>query len=154
MKLTRASNDSFVLQLGSREKSLLMELLSLYPRVPPAHLKISKSGNLPDTGASQKLIADALAEGRAESQQQLQRLMSEPARWSSREDGFQLSLSGAEIDWLLQVLNDIRIGSWILLGSPEERFEVINQETAPHLWAMEMAGLFQMHLIHALEGAG
>ena len=33
--------------------------------------------------------------------------------------GLQLTLSGPEIEWLLQVLNDVRVGSWIALGSPD-----------------------------------
>jgi hypothetical protein len=154
VKLTRVSKDQFSLQLGGREKSLLLELLRLYPRVPSNYLAVSKMRNLPDSNTSQKLLDDALAEQRADNKRQLQALMDNPGRWSENQSGFQLALSATEIDWLLQVLNDIRIGSWLILGSPEERFEVVNPETAPHLWAMETAGLFQMYLLHALQSAG
>ena len=38
------------------------------------------------------------------------------------------------------------------LGSPEEKPARLNEKTAPHFWAMEMAGYFQMQLLEALEG--
>ena len=62
------------------------------------------------------------------------------------------ALSGSELEWLLQVLNDIRVGSWIILGSPEQWFEAATPQTAPHLWAMELAGAFEMAFLPAVEG--
>jgi len=52
---------------------------------------------------------------------------------------------------LLQVLNDVRIGSWIELGSPERPLEALGAKTAPAVWAMEMAGAFQMSLLELLR---
>ena len=151
MKLTRISKESLILQLGRHEKAVLADLVSLYPRIPSGYLTISKSGELPDKTSSQKLLDEALAEQRAENQRQLKNVLTDTKRWSEKDGHFQLSLTTAEIDWLLQVFNDIRVGSWIMLGSPEERFEVLNEQTAPHLWAMEMSGLFQRYFLEALE---
>ena len=47
---------------------------------------------------------------------------------------------------------DIRIGSWIHLGSPETPLKALNAQTAPDRWAMEMAGSFQMLFLELLEG--
>ena len=152
MKLIRGQSDRIVFEFGAREKRLLMELLNLYPCIPPAHQRISKSGRLPDQAASQHLLDEALAEQRAENKKQIQRLVSDPARFAPHGSAFRLSLSTGETEWLLQVLNDIRVGSWILLGSPEERIGTLNAETAQHLWAMEMAGAIQMAMLQALEG--
>jgi hypothetical protein len=154
VKLRRVAKDCFLFQLGRQEERLLLDLLQLYPRIPPAHLVISKSGNLPDQKSSQKLLDDALAEQREENKHRVQKLITDRGRWTEDNEVVQTSLGAGELDWLLQILNDIRIGSWVILGSPEELFEVVNQDTAPHLWAMEMAGLFQMYLIHALEEEG
>ncbi|MGH7867512.1 MAG: hypothetical protein ACREP9_07745 [Candidatus Dormibacteraceae bacterium] len=151
MKLNRAGEDNFVLKLGSRERVLLVGLLRLYPCVPSNFMPISKSGNLPDAASSQKLIDEALAEQRSENKRQVRRFIDDRARWHEHNGVFQASFSAAEIDWLLEILNDIRIGSWMILGSPEERLEIVNQETAPHLWAMEMAVFFQMRIIHSLD---
>ena len=51
------------------------------------------------------------------------------------------------MDWVLQVLNDVRVGSWVLLGSPEELAMDLNEKTAPHFRAMEMAGYFQAQFL-------
>ncbi len=83
----------------------------------------------------------------------LQALLADPQRFEDLETGCRLSLGQADLEWLLQILNDIRVGNWILLGSPEERREVLNAKTAPHLWAMEMAGWFEMSLLEALGRA-
>jgi predicted house-cleaning NTP pyrophosphatase (Maf/HAM1 superfamily) len=60
-------------------------------------------------------------------------------------------LSPAEIEWLLQVLNDVRVGGWLALGEPEElEPPEINETNAPYLLAMEAAGYFQAQLLAAL----
>jgi hypothetical protein len=58
------------------------------------------------------------------------------------------------MEWLLQVFNDIRVGSWVLLGSPEDNIEaaLVDADSARIFWDMEMAGNFQMQLLAALEG--
>ncbi len=151
MKLLGGSKDRLRFHLSKREKSLLLQLLKLYPRIPPAHHRLSKSGQLPDPAASQRLLEESLAEQRAENKKQLGALLANPARWAEDETGCRLSLTSAELEWLLQVLNDIRVGSWVLLGSPEEWLTEVNAKTAPHLWAMEMAGEFQMGFLQAVE---
>jgi hypothetical protein len=58
------------------------------------------------------------------------------------------------MEWLLQVLNDVRVGSWLLLGSPDgpaETLAKLSHETASHFWSMEVAGQFQMVLINAMN---
>src|ERR1051326_5233062 len=154
MKLISAGRNKLILQFGKREKHLLFELLKLYPRIPPAHHKLTKSSQVPDQEASQKLLDEALAEQRAENKQQLQALLADPARTQESEAGWRLSLSRGDLEWLLQVLNDIRVGSWILLGSPEPKLELkaLTQKTAPDFWAMELAGEFEMALLGELGG--
>ena len=122
MKLVRATKTRLVFHLGQREKHLLLHLLKLYPCVPSAHHVLSKSGRLPDAEANQQLLDEALAEQRAENKKQLQALLADPRRFQEHtESGARLSLSPAEAEWLMQVLNDIRVGSWIILGSPDEQ---------------------------------
>lgn len=149
MKLNRTAEDKFLLELDSRERVLLEGLLRLYPCVPSSFMPVSKSGTLPDPAASQKLIDDALSEQRSENKAQVQRFIGNSGRWREKNGKFQTSFTPAEVEWLLEILNDIRIGSWMLLGSPEERLEVVTEETAPHLWAMELAGFFQTRILQA-----
>ena len=153
MKLIQATKSRLVFQLGQREERLLLRVLSLYPCVPPAHRQLSKGGRLPEPEANQRLLDEALAEHRADNKKQLQALLADRRRFTHTETGAQLSLSPAQVDWVLQVLNDVRVGSWVLLGSPEEMAVELNETTAPHLRAMDMAGYFQAQFLEALGGA-
>jgi len=151
MKLVKATKSRLVFELGQREKRSLSQILKLYPCVPSAHHVLSKSGRLPDGVANQQLLDEALAEQRAENKNRVQALLTDPRRFEQTETGARLSLSPAELEWLLQVLNDIRVGSWVILGSPENKPAELNAATAPHFLAMEMAGYFQMQLLEALQ---
>lgn len=152
MKLLRNANQLYLFELGYREKELLVQILELYPRIPPAAHRLSKRGRLPDLDAGQRLLEEALLEHRAENRRQLQALLNEPRRLTSTPTGWQLTLSTGDLEWLLQVLNDIRVGCWVNLGSPETRIPPLTEKNAPDLWAMEIAGSFQMRFLEAVEG--
>ncbi len=152
MKLVRQTRTRLHFQLSRRETRLLSHILQLYPRVPPAHHRLTKSGRHPDRDDNQRLLDEALAEQRAENKKLLYALLADPRRFAPTEAGSRLTLRHGEAEWLLQVLNDIRVGSWVLLGSPEEKLPELNETTAPNFVAMEMAGYFQTQLLEALEG--
>jgi len=149
VKILRAE-DKYVFQLFRREKQLLIALLKLYPCITSVQ-QLSQSAALPE--ASQRLLEEALSEQRAENKRQVQALLKDPNRLQPTDTGCRLKLSPGELEWLLQILNDIRVGSWVQLGSPEQKMELalLNDKTAPHLWAMEMAGYFQMELLAAIR---
>ncbi len=151
MKLLQVSKEQVLFHLNRIEKDLLVDVLKLYPRIPSQHQPLSQSASLPDPEGSQRLLDEALAEERSHNKQQLQALLEDTKRLAPEESGWRLSLSSAELEWLLQILNDIRVGSWLILGSPEEQFEVLNEQTAPHVWAMELAGSFQMVFLEAMR---
>ena len=154
MKLVQATRTRLVFELGHREARSLMQVLKLYPCVPPAHHVLSQSGQMPDARTNQQLLDEALAEQRAENKRHLQALLANPRRFEQTESGARLSLATAETEWFLQILNDIRVGSWVLLGSPEAKPTELDASNAPQFLAMEMAGYFQMHLLEAMEGGG
>lgn len=150
MNLFRVENDRYIFQLAPRERDLLVTVLRLYPVIPSAHQPLSKSA-VPDK-SSQKLLDDALAEQRNENRKWVDDLLSNPRRFQEKDDSVHMSLSAGEIEWLLQVLNDVHVGNWILLGSPEERLRLpTTRQEAAHIWAMELASLFQMELLQALK---
>ena len=152
MILIQQDKDAFVFQLASREKLLLLELLKAYPQMPPAQRVVSKSAKLPDQATSQRLLDEALAEQRAENKRKLHALLCDSRRWKEQQKHWLLQLSPPDLEWMLQVLNDIRVGSWVELGSPEQWSEMIPPDKAPRVWTMELAGAFQMAFLHALEG--
>ena len=151
MRLVRATSKTLVFDLGQREGQMLLRLLKLYPCVPPAHHLISRAGPQPGTKSSQQLLDEALAEQRAQTKKQLQALVDDPQHLQNRESGLRLCLSPTEAEWFMQVLNDIRVGCWIQLGSPDNKLNELTPAKAPHFLAMEQAGYFQMQLLQALE---
>jgi hypothetical protein len=153
VKLIRVTKGNFTFHLGKREKSLLFQVLRLYPRIPPATFRLSKSGKLPDADANQRLLEESLTEQRAQNRKILHAFLTDPRRFVDIESGSRLSLSPSELEWILQILNDIRVGSWIILGAPEQgmEFKLLNEKTAADFWAMEMAGQFQMRFLETIE---
>ena len=147
MKFLRVEDDHSVFHLEKREKELFIVLLHQYPVIPPAHHRLSKS-TAPANEPNQKLLDDALAEQRRENKLLVDAFLADPQRFSEAAKFCRLKLTAAETEWLLQVLNDIRVGSWILAGSPEELPHSDSTGwIAPEVWAMELAGFFQMSLL-------
>lgn len=153
MKIIRSSAKKITLELGAREKELLLNLLGLYPVVPSDYAKVTKGAGKEGQEEAQRLLDEALAEQRAENKKQLQRLLEDEGAFGKTAEGrFRLNLTEEKVEWLLQVLNDIRVGSWIALGCPEGKTAFLSHLSSPHLWSMEVAGLFQMSLLSGLEG--
>ncbi len=153
MKLIRSDNRHYVFHFTRREKGLLRELLQRYPLVSGATERPHGAAAADPETESRRLLADALAAQRQETKRQVQAMLNEPGRFQETESGCHLTLSPPQMEWLLQVLNDIRVGSWITLGSPDtEKGEsvALDAETAPHLWLMEFAGYFEMQLLGAM----
>jgi len=142
------SGKEYEFQLGVREKDLLRHVLSLYPRIPSGHQRLSKSYT---QESNQQLLEDALAETRAHNRKSLESFLQDGRNFKKGEQGWRLKLTPEDLEWLLQVLNDVRIGSWIRLGSPESPARGLKAESAPDFWAMEMAGAFQMAFLEVLD---
>ena len=149
MKFIRAGKDRFTFRLGWQEKALVFELLKLYPLIPAAYPRFSQiAKGKPDE--TQRLLEETLAAQRAENRKAVQAMLNEPARFRQMESGFQFALTAAELEWLLQVFNDIRVGSWIALGSPEEDEEPEPDETnAGYILAQEICGHIETVLLAA-----
>jgi len=57
----------------------------------------------------------------------------------------------SQIEWLLQVLNDVRVGSWLMLGEPEPGDEpAVTKANAKYLLALELCGVFESVLLTGL----
>ena len=156
MKLLRVNRSSLVFEMGRREKTLLQQLLSLYPRIPPGHHRISRNqGEGGGDKEKQRLLDEALTTQREQNRKEVTSLLEASTQSDSSKAGWRLTLTRAQVECLLQVLNDVRVGSWLLLGSPDtEQSEqvTLTEETGPHYWAMELAAMFESFLLTALDG--
>lgn len=153
MRLLRSDQNHLVFLLSRGEKDVLLDVLKLYPCVPPAHHRLRRTAHTPKDEENQRLLDEALAEQRARNKRQLQVLIGDAETFQATERHWRFKLRRSDFEWVVQVLNDVRVGSWLALGSPDElprRFPE-DPETAPHVFAMELAGLFQMALLEAAE---
>lgn len=154
MKLLKADKDHLRFRLSAGEKAVLLDVLALYPRVPPAHHRLSREERDDSDRERQRLLDEALAEQRAQNRRLLRTLLQQPDTFRKVGAYWQMTVRRGDFEWLLQVLNDVRVGSWIALGSPEELPKKLPRDAtrAADACAMELAGLFQMALIEAVEG--
>ena len=156
MKLVRASRESVILNLTAGERRLFSRVLLLYPAVPEGHQTLSRN---PAGGAAeeqQKLLNEALAEQRNALQGRIRDWLRAPNRFRQVREGFNFTLLRADAEWLMQVLNDVRVGHWLLLGAPEDLPDADDVSALPPVlhraWmAMELSGMFQLMILQALE---
>jgi len=151
VKRLRASPAGIVFQIRPHERHLLLEVLQLYPLVPASHHRLTREAGTPQSDEDQRLLEESLSEQRQEHRQQVRGILSAPERFHAADDGWELTLAPAEIEWLLQVLNDVRVGSWLALGGPEADQEPEETEqNAGYLLALHACGMFQSCLLAAL----
>jgi hypothetical protein len=150
MKLRRTPKGNFTFQLSAREQQRLFEIIRLYPLVPASHHRLTRTALTP-SDENQRLLETSLAEQRAENRRQIEALLRAPERLRKVAQGFHLQLTTGELDWLLQILNDIRVGSWLALGEPDEnKPPELTPENFHYALAMEVSGLFQSVLLAGL----
>ena len=152
MKLVHRDSEKAVFRLGKREKSQFLSVLGLFPRIPPGHFKISRNCELPGYEENQHLLDEALSEQRAENQRLLKEFLAEPGRFTAAPP-IVLTIPTGRLEWLLQIFNEVRVGSWVAVGSPENSvLSVLSEKTASDIWAMEVAGYFEACLLEAITG--
>jgi len=154
VKLIQRDGESFLFHISKREKGLLFEVLKLYPLIPIAHHRVSQTAAALGVTETQKLLESALADRTRENKRQLLAMLNQDARLQETDGAHRLTLSGSRMEWLLQVLNDIRVGSWLILGEPDEKKGKpieLTDKNARYYAAMEFCGLFQMMLLDAFQ---
>jgi hypothetical protein len=154
VKRVGADEQSIVFQLSGPERDALIHILQAYPVIPAAPYGVSKEVNDSQVIEFQRLLDEALAEQRGANKRHLDAWLASPDRFHKNKAGCRLTLERADSEWLLQVLNDIRVGHWLELGSPEvgELKPAHLPQTAVPTWlAMEMSGYFQMSILEAFD---
>lgn len=154
MHLLRSEGDQFVFEVGKRETRLLQDTLKLYPLIPASHPQVTRSSEGDQIESSQRLLEEALAEQRAGNRKQLDAMLSEEGRFKPFKTGFRLTLNPQQVEWLLQVLNDVRVGCWLRLGQPDEKKGKninLTPDNARYLVFMEACAYFESVLLSALE---
>jgi hypothetical protein len=143
-----------VFQISPGEEALLLATLRLYPVLDTGYHRISKDPKSARP-AEQRLLEESMAQLRTAHRRKLDELFRAPQRFFKGASGVRhLVLTGAQFEWLLQVLNDIRVGSWVRLGCPEledARPMELTRMNARALHTMHISGQFQMALLEAVK---
>jgi len=154
VKRVSADDRAIIFQLSARERGALIHVLQTYPVLPPAHQPVTQELQGPRVGEYQRLLDEALAEQRAANTRHLRAWLAAPDRFQKTKAGYRFVMECADSEWLLQVLNDIRVGHWLRLGSPEFtglKPQNLDARLLPMWLAMELSGYFQMNILEALE---
>lgn len=152
MKLIRQTKAGSKYELSRREGDCLKSLLQQFPVTASTHARISKTDTEPASVEREKLLNESLAEHRAELKNLAANLLTQ---LKSGEKGYLLTLGPVEREIMLQILNDIRVGCWHVLGEPEE----LEPETMPESEreqvfydVMNLAGYFEAAFLRDSTG--
>jgi hypothetical protein len=156
MKFVEQHGPVLVFEMRDWERRLLVMVLGLYPQVPPDNFEITKGGLPEDKAGEEALHREMFVEHQGDNRN----LVLEFLREAFGEDQAatplklrRLEIERERVDWLLQVINDVRVGSWVKLGRPDEaalRKLARKPEAAASLQIMEFCGYVQMVLLDAV----
>jgi hypothetical protein len=149
MKLVRQTKDGWQYQLNPAEANCLRRLLNQFPITASATVKISRTDRDPQTVDREKLLNESLADHREKLKKKARDLIGAD-KFKARDKSWLLCINSEEREFLFQILNDIRVGSWRALGEPEnpepqtphptEREKVFHN-------IMNLAGYFEHKLV-------
>jgi hypothetical protein len=155
MTFLQAIEGKFELQFAPGEKALLFQLLSLYPLVPESYHRLTRDKQLARRQEDQQMLTDALQSQRAQNQKEILALVSNPGRFTEIDGASRVILTRADLEWLLQAFNDVRVGCWIALGSPgyeSKKKTRPDQSALQQTMMMELAGAFEMFFLGLING--
>ena len=149
MKLAKQKDGVWQYHLAQNEADVLVGLLKKFPFTKIDAVKISKTDKHPKAREREKLLNESLAEHRKELKKLALDLI-RPDKLKLEEKGLLMTLSVEERETMLQVLNDIRVGSWRALGEPADLHSNIPHSSPKDLAyrsLMDLAGYFECSLL-------
>jgi hypothetical protein len=154
MRIARTEEGGFLVRLGPDERRLLEGVLDSYPLIPPSYHRLSRGTDGTRATPDQQLLDDAVATQKAENRRRWQVALREPGRFRPAGPDHVLRLGAEELEWFLQLLNDIRVGSWLKLGRPGPGQDLPadpSRADLRHAVAMQFCGFLQSQLLQALH---
>lgn len=154
MKVIASDDKAVTFLLDADEQRFFLQLLRLYPLTPVTHPRLSREINDGRVEEYQKQLEEALAAERGRNRAHVETWLAAQGRFPEGEEGVRLVIERSDSEWLLQVLNDVRVGSWLILGSPEESLAMPQTDDPKQFqaWAvMQATGFFQMFVLHAFS---
>ena len=119
MRLVEAKDGWYVFHVAKRERVLLTHVLKMFPVGSAPVGPLSKSGDESKLAEHELALAEAMAEQRGEHKRLVDAFLGEDGRFAEVKGGFQVRLTTVQFDWLLRVLNEVRVGLWAVLPHPK-----------------------------------
>lgn len=160
MKLLAKTEQQLDFELNELETQLLGLTLSAYPLTDTAWCYPGSPANSPappatkSTSPDPELLNHALNELKAAHRSRLATLLGGPGLEALAGGRSRLHLPREDVEWFLQVVNELRVASWYRLGCPTEEAEedlTDRAELLPDLLRLDFAGLLLSMILGALE---
>lgn len=160
MKLLSKTEKQLDFELNELETQLLGLTLSAYPMADHAWATPGSSTDSPpqpaanSTSPDPELLHDALKELKEAHRSRLVTFLSGQGLEALSNGRSQLHLPREDVEWFLQVVNELRVASWYRLGCPPEEAEAdltARAELLPDLLRLDFAGLLLSVILSALE---
>lgn len=155
MKCTRKGDGRFDMSLDQEEWQALKDLVTQYPKTPADHHSLtSKDDPDPDLKQSDDWLKESSGTHQSERLRQLNAWIHSihPVKMKDPPT-YTLELDPPKADWLIEILNDIRVGCWLNLGCPtpdDLTGAEWRKEEWASIWAMELSGMYQSVLLKCL----
>jgi len=156
MKLAKQTKRGFQYELDGEDAESLRFLVRQFPISVFSPANISKTDSGSKSEEREKLINESLLAHRMELKRKARQLvMREKFKTSDGKQFYRISLPARET--MLQILNDIRVESWRILGEPEDPEASVFRLTGDkfkYYHFMRLAGYFEYHFLNLDEERG
>lgn len=156
MKLVKQTQNGFQYELNREDVESLCFLIKHFPITVFSEAKISKTDSSLKAVEREQLINESLRGHREELKRKARGLiLREKFKDSDGKQFYRITQRSREM--MLQILNDIRVDSWRMLGEPENPEECIFQlsgEKLKYYHFMRMAGYFEYHFLNLEDEGG
>lgn len=153
MRQVAVNTRSWVFALSERERDFLVSVLQAYPALPRDYQPLSRESADRLGDEDRALLEESLLEHRAGCRSKVRRWLKGGARFRQQQGEWHFALSKTDFNWMMQVLNDVRVGHWLQLGSPDDihnPIELLHRDPSA-FFHMEAAGMFQMEFLAAVQ---
>ncbi len=152
LELIEKTSGRIVFRFHQNGRAQLVSLLQCYPL--PVKWDVELSRNDPDGELEEdrQFLEETLEKKREAMAEGLQRFLDSPTIFQSSDEGDFLRLPMDRVDWLLQVLNDLRISAWRLLGCPDGDEKKALEELIQGEMPMESMQKAQLFILLELAG--
>lgn len=159
MKLLSKKDGVFLFHFEKREWTFFKDLLGLYPQLKEDYNHAGVQSTTDSEGNDDNMLREMRSEHKMEQKKWIGSFLSNKSKQEVKADGsLILKLDMEERESILEILNDIRVGSWVMLGSPVlnegNLKEKLNEEEGLKqvAWAMDLSGYFQMGFLRPTPG--